>query len=418
MHASNPTQTGPWFRGWNMVGVSLLTQALQAGLLIYCFGTMAVAIEEEFGASRTQVMFSATLLSLVGSALSPWFGSLVDRQSIRRLMIIATLALALGLFCLSRTQALWQVWVVFATLLPVANVLLGQLTSTALITRWFDRMRGRALGISAVGTSLGGFVFPVLLTTLMERYGWRTALGVIGLTALLVTIPVILRFVVDRPEAAGLYPDGADQPPASVPTPPGKPGLAGILADASFWYETVAVGVALFVYLGFLSNLYPHAIAVNVAPTTAATLMSVVAVCAIVGKLGFGAVADRLNLRYTMGASLVLMIAGSAVLSQSDGYGTVAVGAIAFGLAAGGLLPVWGALVARSFGARRFGRALGAMNLAMTPITLLSAPYAGYLFDRTGSYSAAFGSYCLILLVALAALVPIRFPDLQEEPQA
>ena len=106
------------------------------------------------------------------------------------------------------------------------------------------------------------------------------------------------------------------------------------------------------------------------------------------------------------------MIAGSAVLSQSTGYGSVAVGAIAFGLAAGGLLPVWGALVARSFGPDRFGRALGAMNLAMTPITLLSAPYAGFLFDRTGSYATAFGSYCVILLVALAALAPLKFPNL------
>jgi MFS family permease len=405
---------GALFHGWKIVGVSLLTQALQAGLLIYCFGTMAVAIEAEFGASRTQVMLGATLLSLVGSALSPWFGALVDRQSVRWLMVIATLALALGLLCLAQTRALWQVWVVFATLLPVANVLLGQLTSTALITRWFSRKRGRALGISAVGTSLGGFVFPVLLTTLMERFGWRLALMIIGVGALLVTIPLVLRFVVDRPEALGLYPDGAESPPSKLPTPVGKPGLGGIIRDPAFWLETVAVGVALFVYLGFLSNLYPHAIAVEVSPTAAATLMSIVAVCSIAGKLGFGAVADRLNLRYTLGSSLLLMIAGAAILSQSDGYGTVAVGAVAFGLAAGGLLPVWGALVARSFGPERFGRALGAMNLAMTPITLLSAPYAGFLFDRTGSYATAFGSYCVILLIALAALVPLKFPKLEE----
>lgn len=417
MTESRTASGGMIFHGWKIVGVSLLTQALQAGLLIYSFGTMAVAIEAEFGASRTQVMFSATLLSLVGSVLSPWFGTLVDQRSVRWLMSLAVLALSFGLFVLSRTQALWQVWIVFATLLPVANVLLGQLTSTALITRWFSRMRGRALGVSAVGTSLGGFIFPVLITTLTERFGWRTALAAIGIGALVITLPIVLRYIVDRPDDLGQWPDGADQPPERLRTPETRPGLRGIVVDPAFWLETIAVGVALFVYLGFLSNLYPHAIAVAVTPTAAATLMSIVAVCSIVGKLVFGAVADRVNLRYTMGSSVLLMIIGSAILSQSANYVGVAVGAIAFGLAAGGLLPVWGALVARSFGPARFGRALGAMNLAMTPITLLSAPYAGFVFDQTGSYTVAFGSYCGLLVIALVALALLRFPDLEgDEP--
>ena len=401
------------FPGWKIVGLSLLTQALQAGLLIYSFGTIAIAIETEFSVSRTEVMFGATILSLAGNLLSPFLGNLVDRRSVRSLMLVAVAALALGLVALAQSRAMWQVWLVFGTLLPVANVLLGQLTSTALIARWFARMRGRALGISAVGTSLGGFTFPVLLAWLIERYDWRTALMMIGVGALVVATPLVYRLVIDRPSQVGLYPDGADGPPEEIATPAGPEGLGSILRDPAFWFETIAVGIALFVYLGFLSNLYPHAVAVGVSPTSAASVMSIVAVCSILGKLAFGAVADRINLRYTMWTSFALMIIGSAVLSQSRDYAGIAAGAIAFGLAAGGLLPVWGALVARSFGPARYGRALGAMNLAMAPITLLSAPYAGFIFDRTGAYATAFLSYCGILLLAALALVPLRFPELR-----
>jgi MFS family permease len=73
-------------------------------------------------------------------------------------------------------------------------------------------------------------------------------------------------------------------------------------------------------------------------------------------------------------------------------------------------LPVWGAMVAKSFGPARFGRALGTMNLAMAPLTLLSAPYAGHLFDRHGSYELAFMSYAGFLALGALALVPLRFP--------
>lgn len=400
------------FHGWKIVGLSLLTQALQAGILIYAFGTMALAIEQEFGVSRAQVMISATVLSLASNLVSPFLGSLVDRRSVRQLMLLAVTALALGLAALSQTRSLWQVWIVFGTLLPLANVLLGQLTTSALITRWFARLRGRAMGIAAVGTSLGGFTIPVLLAWLIGQFGWRTAFAAIGIGAFVLAAPLIRWLVIDRPADIGVLPDGADRPPKEPAASAAEAaGIGSILADRAFWCETVAIGTALFVYLGFLSNLYPHAIAVGAAPAGAASLMSIVAACSIAGKLTFGAVADRLDLRLTMLTSFVLMIGGSLMLGSLETYKGLAGGAILFGLAAGGLLPVWGAMVARSFGPARFGRALGAMNLAMAPITLLSAPYAGYLFDRYGSYEYAFLSYCGILAVAALALAPLRFPE-------
>jgi MFS family permease len=400
------------FHGWKIVGLSLLTQALQAGILIYAFGTMALAIEQEFGASRAEVMISATVLSLASNLVSPFLGSLVDRRSVRQLMLLAVAALALGLAALGQTRSLWQVWLVFGTLLPLANVLLGQLTTSALITRWFVRLRGRAMGIAAVGTSLGGFTVPVLLTWLIGQYGWRAALGIIGIGAFLITAPLIRWLVVDRPAELGVQPDGAAERPEPTATPVAAGnGIGSILRDRAFWCETAAIGVALFVYLGFLSNLYPHAVALGTSPARAASLMSIVAVCSIAGKLGFGTVADRIDLRLTMLSSFVLMIGGSYMLGSLETWGGLTGGAVLFGLAAGGLLPVWGAMVARSFGQARFGRALGAMNLAMAPITLLSAPYAGYLFDRYGSYEVAFLSYCGILAVAALALAPLRFPD-------
>ena len=102
-HRNSPSGIFP---GWQVVAVAVVTQALQAGVLIYSFGTMAVAFEQEFGATRTQVMLGATVLSLTTSLLAPFFGALVDRRSVRSLMLIAVGALALGLVALSQARAL------------------------------------------------------------------------------------------------------------------------------------------------------------------------------------------------------------------------------------------------------------------------------------------------------------------------
>lgn len=399
------------FHGWKIVACSLLTQALQAGILIYAFGTMAIAIEEEFGVSRAQVMIAATVLSLSSNLISPFLGKLVDQKSVRTLMILAVAALATGLVALSFTQTIWQVWLVFGTLLPLGNVLLGQLPTSALITRWFSRLRGRAMGIAAVGTSLGGFVFPLLLTFLIELYDWRTALMMIGIGAFVVTAPLIRMLIVDQPGDIGLNPDGDPSPATEeAVTEVSDAGIGFVLRQRAFWCETIAIGISLFVYLGFLSNLYPHAIAVGTAPAKAASLMSLVAVFSVLGKLSFGTVADKIDLRHTMWISFALMTAGTLILSQVTSYTGLATGAILFGLAAGGLLPVWGAMVARSFGRIWFGRALGAMNLAMAPITLLSAPYAGYIYDLNQSYELAFLSYCGFLFIAALSLAFLKFP--------
>jgi predicted MFS family arabinose efflux permease len=251
----------------------------------------------------------------------------------------------------------------------------------------------------------------VLLTTLIGQFGWRQALVIFGIGAFALVAPLVHRFVVDRPADRGLHPDGdAAPPPQSSSAASGQGGLAAILRERAFWCETLAIGLGLFVYLGFLSNLYPHAVAIGQEPTRAAALMSVVAVCSVAGKLGLGTIADRMDLRHTMWLAFACMVGGTLVLSQAASYTALAAGAVLFGLAAGGLLPVWGAMVARSFGPARFGRALGAMNLAMAPVTLLSAPYAGYLFDRFGSYEWAYASYAAVLTMAALALVPLRFP--------
>jgi MFS family permease len=400
------------FAGWRIVGVTLATQALQAGLLIYAFGTLAVPLAAEFGVGRAQVMLASTFLGLTTNLLSPFAGRFVDRVPIRRLMLAAIACLFAGLCLVASARSLMQVWLAFALVLPIAQLLLGQMTSAALVSRWFVRLRGRALGVSALGTTIGGFVFPVLLATLTAAYGWRIAVVIIATGAVVVVAPLVALLVVDRPQDRGLLPDGDDAVPSSAAAraAAAAPGFAEILRRRDFWLETVAVGFGLFAYLGTLANLAPHAISLGATPVQASLLMSGLAISAVPGKLGFGAVADKLDLRVAMGLSLGLLSVAFLLMALVPSYTVLVGAAVLLGLAAGGLLPVWGAMVARSFTPASFGKALGAMNLAMAPITMLNAPFAAFIYDQTGSYRNAFLAYLVVLAVAGVALKLLRFP--------
>ena len=405
------------FYGWRIVGGSVLTQALQAGLLVYSFGAIATALEGEFGSTREQVMLGATFLSIVTNIISPFGGIQVDRGSVRKLMLLGICALVLGLLVLSQARALWQAWVAFGLILPVGNLFLGQLTTSALITRWFERIRGRAMGISAVGTSLGGFVIPVLFASLSELYDWRTALIMIAVGAFVITCPIIWFVIADWPAEKGQIADGVSQGREDAPTQNSSPATSlaltttSILTNTAFWIETIVIGFLLFIYMGMLNNLYPHATGLGLEPVQAASLMSVLTVCSVLGKLGLGSISDKLDLRYTMWIAMGLMALGSLILLSAANYMGLAAAVIAFGFAAGGLLPVWGMMVAKSFGPHSFGRALGVMNLAMMPITALAAPFAGRMYDNFGSYDVAFQVYIGIIIMAAILLYFLKFPD-------
>ena len=344
-------------------------------------------------------MLATTGLSLVGSFAAPLVGRLVDRRSIRTLMMFGAACLATGFAAVSQITALWQFWLCFALILPVANLLLGQLTSAALVTRWFEAQRGRAMGLSSLGTSIGGFSLPLLLATATQFWGWRTATLVIGVAVAAAVALVTLAWVHDGPPQGR---EGSSTTHDDIPL-----STTQILSAPAFWIVTLVVGVKLATYLGLVSNLVPYAGALGVSRIGAATLLSLLSITSMVGKIGFGALADRIALPAMLIAALTLTIAGFAALLVAKGYPSLVVGCLMLGLATGGMLPLWGLLVGRYFGPASFGRVLGMTNFVMVPLTATSAPLAGWVFDRTGNYDAIFILYIAALGFAIAIVVPL-----------
>ena len=237
---------------------------------------------------------------------------------------------------------------------------------------------------------------------LREALEWVA--GVLALTAL----PLLLFRFWDRPEDCGAEPEPAREiaGPVADDLPPSTTGE--ILRQRSFWLFTVSLSLFLACYTATVANLGNFFADLSIEGPDAASLLANVAIGGVVGKLGFGMLADRIPLKLAFVAAIVATGVAVLVFSLEPEYGVLAVGTLLLGVATGGILPVWNALVPKLFGLANFGRTMG----IMAPfISLLSAPafrVIGIVRDSTGSYVPAFQGFLVLLLVAVAAVMPLR----------
>jgi len=394
------------FYGWWLVLAVFLSQMVATGAISYSYGLVLTPLTEQLGADRLTMTFGITCMTLVAGIASPLLGAAVDRGSMRAYLTTGALALAVGYGALSLVDAMWQVMAIYALCMSVAVVLLGPMTASALLARWFDRQRGRAMGIAAMGTAAGGFLFPPLVQLLVSDYGWQNACRVLAVASLVLTLPAIA-LVVNRPADRGLFPDGAASATPSV----GGARFAStraILAARNFWLIGLVIGSLLGMVSAVLSHLLPFALDHGIKAERGALLLSTVAMAALAGKFIFSAIGDRIDLRLGLGVALLLAVIGLLCYCVGGRYVILLLGSAAIGAGSGFSLPLWGALIAQVFGADHCGRVMGLMSPLITALSLLQLPLAGHIRDVTRSYQPAFAAFIALLVLVLLLLPLIR----------
>jgi MFS family permease len=152
---------------WSIVALTLVNQALALGIMIYSFALFVVPWLDHFEVARSQVMVAILAFQVVTGLLSPMLGRLMDQFFMRRMVITGAVSMGLGLALLSQATQFWQIILVYSTLLPVGMLLCGTLASQTMVSKWFTGNRGLAIGLSAMGTSIGGLIIPMMVIELI-----------------------------------------------------------------------------------------------------------------------------------------------------------------------------------------------------------------------------------------------------------
>lgn len=400
--------------GWRQVVICFLLLAA-TGMIASTYSIIAVPLAAEFKPSRSVLMLAMTVLSGTCAVLAPFVGSLMDRVPLRPMMIAGGLFLGAGYAALSFAASFTQVLLIFSLLIAPANVLIGPVAATVLLSRWFAKRRGRAVGIAIAGISAGGFVFPMIIQGLLNAYEWREAVRLLGVVLLLWTVPAAL-LVVGRPAERGLHPDGADTDPVTSQPVGQSAGAAAptvsameVLRDPAFWLICLFAAVVTSGMKGMVTNLAPLAIDNGVKAKDAAYLVSVYAGCGFIAKLTFAMLSDRFGPRLLMFLSLAGFAGGMALLTQaSGGYASIALGVGMIGLFGGMMVPLESFMAPRVFGQQIVGKAMGMISGTILIALLATPPLFGWIFDLTGSYNGIFIFFAGLALVTIFAVPYLR----------
>lgn len=392
--------------GWLVIAVTTMFQAVSYGIVIYSFTFWVAPWAKDFGTSRAEVLVASTALILAMGFMSPFAGRVLDKRPNRSTVAFGALLLSAGLALISITTQLWQILVIYATVLAAGTVLTGSLPAQTLAAKWFPRNQGLAIGLVTLGTSIGGFLMPPIVTSLMVELGWRGAHLALAAIVLVLIVPpvwfVLKRNPPEQPEARPGPTEGAQAPPQQTAWT-----TAELLKNRTFWVVVLGFTPLIAAFNSLQFNIAGFAADEGIAAQDAAFLVSILAMSMIGGKIFFGALADRTDHRLLFWISAAAAATSAILFMKVDSYLGLALGSAALGWSGGGLLPLKGAMLAKRFGGRAFGQVMG----LVTPFTMLSAlvpPVAGWARDASGSFDPVF--IAVALLMVPTALVMLALP--------
>ncbi len=403
------------FYGWLIVFVSALGLFLGAPLLVFSFSVFFKSLVVDFHASRAAVSFAFSLSNFVGALWLPGTGVLIDRFGPKRVILVSTLLFGLVLCsALWVGSGLWQLYLFF-TILGVAMASgPAPVPYGVVISHWFNRHRGLALGLSMMGIGIGSIVVPMLAQHLIAMFGWRMAFAIFGAAVLLLPIPVIAAFLQNDPKERGLQPDG-DGKISDSPLPlQDKEGLSWreIWHSPTFWILICIFSLAGASVHGAVLHMSAIFTDRGVSAERAAVATSLVGAAVIIGRLGSGYLLDRL-----FAPRVAILFYGATALGIlmlcSGINGNLALGAsFLVGLGMGAEVESMGYMISRYFGLYAFGTAYGSAFAAFMIAGSAGVLLMGAGYDRFHSYTvplAALGAAMVLALVLLTHLGPYRY---------
>src|ERR1700723_3095995 len=342
---------------------------------------------QQFGWTRAQVTSGNALSKLV---VGPIFGFLagwvVDRFGPRRVMMIGILMAGVALVGLGWASSLGMFYF-FYLFNALGYVCGGPLPNQVLLTRWFDRSRGKAMGFAYLGIGIGGAAVPWISHALVQHFGWQTALRILGLLIVVVSLPMAM---------AMKEPPRARTSAVSIKSASPKRAFQ----DASFYLLTLGSMCSIAAVSGTQQNLKLFlSLDRHFTQRDAAGVLSLVLAFSIAGRLIMGWLADRFSKKYVMLLTYLLVAAGIPLLFLGTTRLVLYISAAVFGIGLGGDYMIIPLMTAEIFGIEILGRLLGVI-LTAGGIAEAAAPwFVGRLRDATGSY---FDS--CIVLVGMALL--------------
>jgi MFS family permease len=393
-----------YFYGWNVVGATFVMALFSFGLGFYGISVYVAMLQQLYGWSASAVSAPVTVYYVAGALLTAAIASVYERFGSPVVVAGGAVAMAAGIASLGLVGRPWQLYPVFL-LMSVGWGAMSGAAINIVSAPWFQRRRGLAVSLAFNGATLGGVLVAPALLALVGRLGFSRALWIAALAQLSVLLALAVIVLRRGPETLGIGPDG-DTPraaPAAGPTVADRRWRREALRTWRFWSVSAPFALGLAAQVGVLT----HLVAV-VTPTLgaggAARVVSATTAAALIGRLATGFVIDRLNRRVVACATLLVQLAGLALLARAPSAAGVYTACVLFGLGVGNLTTLPGLILAVEWPREHFSGLVG-LVVGINQLTFAFGPtLVGVVRDSTGAYPAALGA-CAALQAISAALI-------------
>jgi len=417
------------FYGWYIVGVGFLSHVACAFHMSSTLSVFLKPLTEDLGVSRGLFSLLRSGEILIGAAMAPLVGPMVDRFGGRWLMAGGALSAGLGFVLMSQVGAFWQFLWLRWIFVAIGGVFMCHMIVSVTVSRWFVRKRGRAIAIASMGQGFAKVCIPIVTASLFVWVGWRLTWSIFGLiTLVLVVIPALI-FMRRSPEEMGLQPDGLDAAPASLGSAKAKDAEKAKLAAEEvvwtwrevirtqpFWIICFIYGMANVGIAGLNLHVFAYVTDIGFSPLVAATVLSIIASTQLGSTMIWGVVSERMDIRHSSLIMFLVQAVGLALVLATGQVVPVYCGFFLYGIGLGGGWVLQELIWATNFGRVSLGMVRGLGILVTHAFGAAGAPFFGFVHDVTGSYRSSFFAFVIALIVSALLSLTVRPPRKNSAP--
>jgi MFS family permease len=411
-----------FFYGWLIVIVAMLGLFVSGAGQSHTFSVFLGPVSAELGLTQTQWGFAYGFATLIAALGLPFMGRLTDRFGPKRMLLIVAVLLGFACLAFGAIAGALGIGLAFAALRFLGQGSLA-LNCANLVSRWFDRKRGFALGLMALGFSMSMAIHPPLAQWLIDQVGWREAWLWMGLSTWLLMLPVVWFFVYNRPHDVGLMPDGTAPASAEVVTASAvakAPVLSGLtraqaLRTSAFYIicggllslSMLVTSLHLFQVSIFESHGLDALIAARVFPVSAVTM--------IIAMPLIGKALDRFPTRFMFAFGQLVMVSSLLLATQVVDIGSALVYAAVFGLNNAVTMTLFSYVWPRFFGLAHLGSIQGIGQMMGVVGASIGALPLAIAFDLTGDYDTTLAALTILPALCFVLAFFLKAPALEDD---
>jgi MFS family permease len=402
------------FYGYWLVLVTFVFLFLAIGCGSFAFSLFVTPLQQALGWGRGEIMAAFTIFFVTMGVVSPVVGRFVDKYGARPVIPLGAVVMGLGFVVVSRMSDLYLFYLGYV-LVGSGAAGMGQVPCSAVISHWFKKRRGTAIGLMAAGVGAGGVLAP-LISDIIANDGWRAAYLAMAIMVWVIVIPLGAIVVRTRPAEMGMYPDG-DPIPAGASreraVAVGGVSLRTAAGTPTFWLIAASFFAGCFASMGLVQAPVPFLQDIGFPIQTAASALSAVGIGSALGKIVFGWLCDRMQPRHAWAIGQAMMAVSVVILLGIDAESSIVpiwAYALLAGFGMGAWLPTLSILASRNFGLAFYGAVFGALNLVQSTGTATGPFFAGLMYDATGTYYWTFVTYGVLLLIGIPLILLVKKP--------